>query len=299
MALRLKDGAAALRPRAEAAASALPPLLIEASRVAAAVTQGTHGRRRIGQGETFWQFRPYEPGEPASRIDWRESAKSDRLYVRETEWEAAQSVFLWRDSSASMDYASTPNLPSKRARADLLTLALAALLVRGGERVTLLGSGLAPGHSRFTLDRLALLLERDSGTAGDNAGGDLPVFEPLPRHGHMVLMGDFLAPLESIHERVLRFADAGLKGHVLQILDPAEESLPFAGRVRFEGMERETPLLISRVETIRAAYIEKLARHRDGLAALTRLAGWSFSVHRTDQSPQYALLGLYRALAED
>ncbi|HTC18762.1 MAG TPA: DUF58 domain-containing protein, partial [Stellaceae bacterium] len=221
MALRLKDGAAALRPRAEAAASALPPLLIEASRVAAAVTQGTHGRRRIGQGETFWQFRPYEPGEPASRIDWRESAKSDRLYVRETEWEAAQSVFLWRDSSASMDYASTPNLPNKRARADLLTLALAALLVRGGERVTLLGSGLAPGHGRFTLDRLALLL--DAGRAATDPG-DLPGFENLPRHGHVVLMGDFLAPLEAIHALVLRFADAGLKGHVLQILDPAEES---------------------------------------------------------------------------
>jgi uncharacterized protein (DUF58 family) len=284
-----------LRPRAEAAAAALPPLLIAAERVAAAVAQGTHGRRRTGQGETFWQFRPYEPGEPANRVDWRESAKSDRLYVRETEWEAAQSVFLWRDSSASMDYASTPNWPSKRARADLLILALAALLIRGGERVALLGSGLASGHGRTMLDRLALLLER----GGTETGGDLPGFENLPRHGHMVLMGDFLAPLEAIHALVLRFADAGLKGHVLQILDPAEESLPFAGRVRFEGLEREGPLLISRVETIRAAYIEKLARHRDGLSALTRLAGWSFGVHRTDQSPQYALLGLYRALAGD
>ncbi len=295
MAPRLKDGPAALRHRAEAAASALPPLLIEATRVAATVAQGTHGRRRTGQGETFWQFRPYEPGEHAGRVDWRVSAKSDRLYVRETEWEAAQSVFLWCDSSASMDYASTQDWPSKRARADLLTLALAALLVRGGERVTLLGSGLAPGHGRFALDRLALLLERGGGKSAE----DLPGFENLPRHAHMVLMGDFLAPLNIIHERVLRFADAGLKGHVLQILDPAEENLPFAGRVRFEGLERESPLLIGRVEAIRAAYIEKLARHRAGLAALTRLAGWSFGVHRTDQSPQLALLALYRALAGD
>lgn len=291
----MTKSAATLRPWAEAVASALPPLLIAAERVAAAVAQGTHGRRRTGQGETFWQFRPYEPGEPANRVDWRESAKSDRLYVRETEWEAAQSVFLWRDSSASMDYASKPDWPTKRARADLLILALAALLVRGGERVTLLGSGLAPGHGRSMLDRLALLLER----GGGKTGGDLPGFEPLPRHGHMVLMGDFLGPLDAIHERVLRFADAGLKGHVLQILDPAEESLPFAGRVRFEGLEKESPLLIGRVETIRAAYIEKLARHRAGLAQLARLAGWSFGVHRTDQSPQLALLGLYRALAGD
>src|SRR6478672_4684015 len=113
--------AAAVRDRAEQAAAALPPLLVAAERVATTVAQGVHGRRRVGQGETFWQFRQYEPGDAATRIDWRESAKSQRLYVRETEWEAAQSVWLWRDASPSMDYASTRGLPTKRERADLLT----------------------------------------------------------------------------------------------------------------------------------------------------------------------------------
>src|SRR5271157_6489618 len=122
---------AALRDRAEQAAAVLPPLLVAAERVAATVAQGVHGRRRVGQGETFWQFRQYEPGDSAQRIDWRESAKSQRLYVRETEWEAAQSVWLWRDASPSMDYASSPGTPTKRQRADLLLVALAALLVRG------------------------------------------------------------------------------------------------------------------------------------------------------------------------
>src|SRR5260370_30705178 len=127
--------------RAEELAAALPPLLVAAERVATTVAQGVHGRRRVGQGESFWQFRQYEPGDAAQRIDWRESAKSQRLYVRETEWEAAQSVWLWRDASPSMDYASAASLPSKRARADLLLVALAALLTRGGERTTMLGSG--------------------------------------------------------------------------------------------------------------------------------------------------------------
>src|ERR1051326_6016711 len=124
---------ASLRDRAEQAAAVLPPLLVAAERVATTVAQGVHGRRRVGQGETFWQFRQYEPGDPVPRIDWRESAKSQRLYIRETEWEAAQSVWLWRDMSASMDYASLKELPTKRGRADILMLALAALLVRGGE----------------------------------------------------------------------------------------------------------------------------------------------------------------------
>jgi uncharacterized protein (DUF58 family) len=283
----------ALRHRAEAASLALPPLLIAAERVAAAVVQGTHGRRRTGQGETFWQFRRYEPSDPIGRIDWRETAKTQHVYVRETEWEAAQSVYLWRDGSPSMDYASETNLPTKRARADLLTLALAALLVRGGERVTMMGSGLAPTYGRAMLDRLALLLERAGG------GADLPAYEKLPRYGQVVWFGDLLAPLDATAALVLRYADAGLKGHLLQILDPAEESLPFAGRVRFEGLEQdEGPLIISRVESIRAAYAERLQRHRDGLAALARGVGWTFATHRTDHPPQHALLGLYRTLTE-
>jgi uncharacterized protein (DUF58 family) len=283
---------AALQHRAEQLAASLPPLLVAAERVAATVAQGVHGRRRVGQGETFWQFRQYQPGDPVPRIDWRESAKSQRIYIRETEWEAAQSVWLWRDSSASMDYASSAAMPTKRRRADILVLALAALLVRGGERATLLGSGLPPATGRAVLNRIALTLERPTG------GANLPVFEPLPRHGQLVLAGDLLAPLDEIHAVVGRFAANGLRGHLLQILDPAEETLPFAGRVRFEGFEQENPLLISRVETVREDYARRLAKHREGLAAIARSSGWSLGTHRTDRPPNAALLALYGALAQ-
>ncbi|HWE74126.1 MAG TPA: DUF58 domain-containing protein [Stellaceae bacterium] len=286
-----------LQHRAEQAAAALPPLLVAANRVAATVAQGVHGRRRVGQGETFWQFRQYQPGDAATRIDWRESAKSQRLYVRETEWEAAQSAWLWRDASPSMDYASTRDLPTKRARADLITLALAALLLRGGERVTLLGTGVAPSHGRAVLMRMAQQLQRAA--PGENRGAGLPGIEPLPRHGQLVLMGDLLAPLAETEKLVASYSAMGLKGYLLQVLDPAEETLPFDGRVRFESMENEDPLLISRVETIREQYIERLARHRAGLAAIARAAGWRFATHRTDKPPHTALLTLYMALAAE
>ncbi|HZH47161.1 MAG TPA: DUF58 domain-containing protein, partial [Roseococcus sp.] len=137
--------------QAEAAAARLPPLVVEAERVAATIMQGAHGRRRAGQGDAFWQFRPYSPGDSAARVDWRQSAKAQRLFVRETEWEAAQTVVLWRDASHSMDWRSRPALPTKAERAALLLLALAALLLRGGERVRLL-----PGPPRAFAGRGAL-----------------------------------------------------------------------------------------------------------------------------------------------
>jgi uncharacterized protein (DUF58 family) len=70
------------RNKAEHLADALPPLLVEADRVAHTIAQGLHGRRRAGMGEAFWQFRRYRQGDMATSIDWRKSARSDRLYVR-------------------------------------------------------------------------------------------------------------------------------------------------------------------------------------------------------------------------
>jgi uncharacterized protein (DUF58 family) len=289
--------AAPLRERAEAAASPLPPLLLAAERVAVTVAQGVHGRRRVGQGETFWQFRQYQMGDAAAAIDWRESAKSQRLYVRETEWEAAQSVWLWRDASPSMDYSSAAHLPgavwpTKQDRAELLLVALASLLVRGGERLSLIGSGLAPMRGRLALSRLVELLGRDP---PDKSG--LPDFEPLPRAAQLILFGDFLAPLAGVNAAVARFAAQGLFGHMLQIVDPAEEDLPFDGRVRFAGIEERDQIVIGRVESIREDYAERFRRHRDGLAAIAANLGWTFGTHRTDRPPELALLALYGAVS--
>lgn len=292
-----------LRHRAEETAAALPPLLVAAERIAATVAQGVHGRRRVGQGESFWQFRQYEPGDAAGRIDWRESAKSQRLYVRETEWEAAQSVWLWRDASPSMDYSSAPYVSggdwsSKRERAELIMVALASLLVRGGERLALLGSGMPPLSGRIALTRLVDLIERDGPHAASAQAG-LPAIEPLPRAGQLVLVGDFLAPIEETQKIIAGYAAAGVGGHLLQIVDPAEEDLPFDGRVRFAGVEERDELVIGRVETIREAYAGRFHEHRAGLQAIAQRAGWSFSTHRTDRPPYLALLALHAALAPD
>ncbi len=295
---------AALRDRAEEAASRLPPLLIAAERVAVTVAQGVHGRRRVGQGETFWQFRQYQPGDAAAAIDWRESAKSQRLYARETEWEAAQSVWLWRDASASMDYSSAEYVAeaawsTKRDRAELLLVALASLLVRGGERLTLLGSGIAPMSGRIALSRIVDLIGRGLISWDLPEAASLPAVEPLPRAAQLVLIGDFLSPLDAVHEALARFAASGLKGHLLQIVDPAEEDLPFAGRVRFTGVEEPDELVVSRVESIRGDYALRFRHHRDGLAAIAAMLGWTFGSHRTDRPPELALLALYGALSAD
>lgn len=279
--------------RAEGEAAGLPPLLVAAERVASTVAQGVHGRRRVGQGETFWQFRRYEPGDSVQRIDWRRSARSDRAYIRQTEWEAAQSVWLWRDTSPSMRYSSGTSLPPKREHADILLLALASLLARGGERVALLSKGGAPGPGRAALERIAAQMAQDEAIAEN-----VPRPEPLPRYGHLVLFGDFLSPLEQIRATVQAFARRGVSGHLVRLIDPAEEMFPFSGRVVFEGAERDGEVLFGRVDAVGADYRQAFIAHADGLKALAGAIAWPLITHRTDRPLQATLLALYMRLAE-
>jgi uncharacterized protein (DUF58 family) len=285
----------AVRQRAEELASTLPPLLVAAERVAMTVAQGVHGRRRVGPGESFWQFRRYEQGDAATVIDWRQSAKSDRLFVRQQEWEAAQSVWLWRDNSPSMHYRSEFAPTSKVDRATLLLVALAALLVRGGERVGLLGEGRLPGSGRGALARVAETLVARS--RADRPVASVPPLEPLPRFATMVFIGDFLSPPEQWESIIRGYAARGIGGHLLQVLDPVEEDLPFEGRTEFEGVEGEGRLVVSRVEGLRDLYRAKLAAQREALRHLTRAAGWTFTQHRTDKPAQVPLLTLYETLS--
>lgn len=280
--------------RAEALASRLPPLLVAAERVAATVSQGVHGRRRVGDGEAFWQFRRYQPGDSTQRIDWRQSAKTERVYIRETEWEAAQSVWLWRDTSESMCWRSSRNVPAKIERAELLLLALAALLVRGSEHISLLGSSLPPGPGRLALRRIAEQLA--SSTAPAPSSG-LPAIEPLPRDGRVVWFGDFLAPLEEVQSAIAAFARRGVRGHLVQIADEAEAMLPFKGRVMFAGSEDEGELLFGSVEAVREDYRALYRRHLAAIGEMTRGFGWTLLTHRTDHPPEAALLALYQTLA--
>ena len=281
---------------AEALGARLPPLLIAADRVASTVAQGVHGRRRVGQGDSFWQFRRFVSGDPLARIDWRQSAKSGRgapegWFIRETEWEAAQTVCLWRDASASMCWRSRQVPVEKRERANLLLLSLASLLLRGGERVMMMQHDARSVTSRSGLDRLATALD----AAHDESG--LPPEIRLPRHGTVVLFSDFLSPLDEIRTLIGRFAAVPVTGYLLQILDPAETALPYHGRVRFRGLEGDGDALIPRVESVRDAYADRLRAQQDGIASICATAGFGFGMHRTDHPPEMALLTLYQALA--
>lgn len=289
-----RERAGWLRRDAERVSGALPPLLVEAQRLAASLVSGVHGRRRAGIGETFWQYRTAHAGDPHNLIDWRRSARSDRLYVREMEWEAAETVMVWCDRSHSMEFRSEFTPRSKAERAALLAMALGVLLHRGGEQFGLIGTEAEPpGTGERQLMRWAGLLAAPPGSRQDFGA---PPRITTPKVGRAVFLSDFMGPRDSVFPALTAAAGQGIAGIYMQILDPVEEEFPFAGRTRFESVGREVRHETDQATALRERYLERLAERRDELREVARRTGWQLVLHRTDQSPRSALLQLYTIL---
>ncbi|MFW8633425.1 DUF58 domain-containing protein [Cribrihabitans pelagius] len=285
------SAAAGLRHRAEAEASALPPLLVQARQLAGSVLMGEHGRRRAGSGDDFWQYRPAQPGDSRRMIDHRRSARGDVQYVREREWQIAQTVHIWSDLGASMRFASSPSLPQKIDHARLLALSAAVLMIRAGERVGLTGAALPPRRGNVQVLRLAEAL-----TAQEDADYAPPGHRALIPHARALYISDFLGPFEPLEEALSKAAGRGVRGVLLQVLDPAEEAFPFAGRTRFESIEGSITHETLKASALQTRYLERLAERRDALARLCRSAGWRMGQHHTGHPAQSALMWIYHAL---
>ena len=271
-------------------AESMPRLILEARRIAATVIHGLHGRKRAGPGENFWQYRRFLSGEPARRVDWRRSARDDILYVREREWEAAHTVWIWPDRSPSMVFKSPIAQESKLDRTLVVAFALAEVLVQAGERVGMPGL-MRPTGSRNVLDKIANAIIHDA-----TARASLPLAFAPSAFAEIVLVSDFWSPIGEVRATLAQLSASGAHGHAVQIVDPAEETFPYSGRVEFIEPEGGGTITAGRAEGWKAEYEIRVARHRAAIREETDRLGWSFAIHRTDRPATELLLALHARL---
>jgi uncharacterized protein (DUF58 family) len=242
-------------------------------------------------GDDFWQYRPAQPGDSRRMIDYRRSARGDTEFVREREWQIAQSIMLWVDRGASMRFTSSDALPQKAERARLLGLAIAILLIRGGERVGLTGTRLPPRRGNTQILQLAELFSEDA-----------PEDYSPPEHRAMIpsaralFISDFMGDVGEVKLALTKAADRGVRGVLLQVLDPTEESFPFRGRTIFESVGGSLSHETLKANDLKGRYLDRLAERKAELQALCALTGWQYGQHHTDHSAQAALLWLYGAM---
>jgi uncharacterized protein (DUF58 family) len=271
-------------------AASMPRLVLEARRVAATVIHGLHGRRRAGPGENFWQYRRFVSGESAARVDWRRSARDDHLYVREQEWEAAHTVWIWPDRSPSMSFMSALTQTSKLERTLVMALALAEIMVDGGERVGVPGL-MTPTANRNIIEKIAQAIVHDNAARTSLP----PSFSPSPL-AEIIVLSDLWSPIADVLATLAQLSASGARGHVVQIVDPAEEIFPYAGRIEFVEPEGGGAITAGRAETWKLDYEARVARHRAEIRAEADRIGWSFIIHRTDRSANELLLQLHARL---
>jgi uncharacterized protein (DUF58 family) len=271
-------------------AASLPRLVLEARRIAANVIHGLHGRRRAGAGETFWQYRRFVSGEPSQNVDWRRSARDDHLYVREQEWEAAHTVWLWPDRSPSMAFASRQSRDSKLERGLIVTFALAELLVAGGERVGIPGL-MNPTASSGVIDKMAQAMLHD-----DADRLSLPPSFVPSALAEIVVLSDFWSPISEIRNMLAGLSASGAHGTLVQIVDPAEETFPYSGRIEFVEPEIGSVITAGRAEKWASDYIARVALHRDEIRSDTNKLDWLFSTHTTSRSAAELLLFLHSGM---
>ena len=273
--------------QARSLAETMPRLILESRRIAATVIHGLHGRRRAGPGENFWQYRRFISGEPARRVDWRRSARDEHLYVREQEWEAAHTVWIWPDRSPSMVFSSPLAQDSKLDRTLVVAFALAEVLVQAGERVGMPGL-MRPTGSRNVLDKMANAIVHDVMERASLP----PSFAPSSL-AEIVVLSDFWSPIAEVGKTLAQLSATGAHGHIVQIVDPAEETFPYSGRVEFVEPEGAGEITAGRAEAWKADYESRVVRHRAAIRADTDRLGWSFAIHRTDRPATELLLALH------
>jgi len=281
LAIRRADG------ESRTLAASLPRLVLEARRIAANVIHGLHGRRRAGSGENFWQYRRFVSGEPAARVDWRRSARDDHLYVREQEWEASHTVWIWPDRSPSMAFASHRARDSKLERGLIVAFALADLLVAGGERVGIPGL-MNPTASNNVIDKMAQAMLHDDATRKSLP----PSFVPSAL-AEIVVLSDFWSPMPDIRNMLAGLSSSGAHGTLIQVVDPAEETFPYSGRIEFVEPEGGEVITAGRAESWMNDYVARVALHRDEIRAETNRLDWLFSTHTTSRSAAELLLFLH------
>lgn len=284
---RLSD-VISLRHRADQAAAGLPSLLMRAEQVANGILHGDHALRKSGAGEKFWQFRDYEAGDRPQDIDWRQSAKGDRIFIRQKEWQIAQKSFFWCSGAEGMNYSSSPSLPEKGDCARVIALALAVLLSRAHEQVGIYGEP-RTGRSEANLQKIAQrLLSRESASPLPDAAEF-----SLPQNSCLILAGDFLEPLPRIAEAFDMLSAATTNALVVQVLDPQEIELNFSGRVMFADMRNDERETVDNVDSIRMQYRKRIQEHLQGVYALCAARGWPYALHRTDHDAAETVMALW------
>ena len=282
---------------------AIRSLELRARAVVEGFWSGLHRSPYHGFSVEFTEYRQYTPGDDPRHLDWRVFARSDRFFIRKHEDETNVRCHVLADLSRSMDYGTRGY--TKATYAATLAATFAYFLHRQGDAVGLLTFDeqvreyLPARHRAGHLRQLMLALERPAGGRGTDLGAPLERFTALVRkRGLVVLISDFLAPLERLERDLLALTAAGHEVALFQVLDPAEGVLGLEQAALFEDAETGRTLYVDPAQA-REGYVRRFREHAEGLASTCRRLGLSLQVLSTADPLDLALFEFLQRRTRD
>jgi uncharacterized protein (DUF58 family) len=273
--------------------AAIDDLELAARIVVEGLRAGAHRSPFHGYSTEFRQHRPYRAGDDLKYLDWKLFARTDRLYTRQFRETTNLSVMLALDTSASMAY--PPAGVSKFRYGQIITAALAYLVSDQGHAVglmTMTGGKLTYVPARGGRPHLRSLLARLDGlTAAGTWEADRVIArgaQLLDRRGIVIVLSDFYDREEETRRELRRVAQRGHDVAMMQLVTPAELSLPFTGHIELEDLESGERRLVDPADVAAdyaAAFHGFLERCRGGAYR----DGVDYVLMTTDTPPQTAL----------
>ena len=281
-----------MRLKAEELSNKIPSLYVKADRIANTIWEGMHNRNKDGLGDNFWQFRKYEYGDPAHLIDWKKTAKSNETFIQEKELQTLQNFVIWRDTSRSMNFRSSESIDTKLYRANLFTLTLTIILSKSGENIVLNGlkTELLKGGNAVNF------VSNQINEKIVNSYKSSPNVNEIKNNSEVILIGDFLNNINETEKTIKELSNRGISGIIIQILDPAERSFPYKGRINFNGLEGEKNILIGKAESVRNDYKKAIKIHIEKLEKLTTSYSWKYILDNSDQDASISLQNICNTL---
>jgi uncharacterized protein (DUF58 family) len=277
-------GHAGILPDAKRYSDEVEAILLEARRLSRSLRMGEHGRRTAGAGSDFWQFRKFENGLDSPRlINWKQSAKSDGLFVRETEWSAPQTLSIMVDWSAD-NFIDHPK--SKAYLNALIALTLGYLYSDASEKVRI-------DCSEFLqMDRPKAQAEiAETLMHPNNQAWQVPTADDIPQNSKALLVSSFFNDVERLSEDIAEYAERGVTGCLLQVLTKDEITFPFSGRVKFANASGSTVFQSDQARALRVEYLEKLQQQNQQLQSIAAACDWTVLSVSIEQDPR-EILGL-------
>lgn len=265
-------------------ASLLPKVLFDSEILSRNIIEGLHASRFSGKGEDFWQFKEYRQGDNVSFIDWRKSAASNKVLVKQRENETAKTIYFYFDKTKSMMFKSKKQLLSKFEAAILLTLTLSRILLKNRENVFHIKNNkniIRCNNDLSSFTKSFLIQENII---------EYPNKSLLTNNSICFIISDFFYDIKTVSNFLINLRQKNISGFLIQVLDPLEINFNVEENLLLNDLETNAKLRVDESKKYKTFYDKKFNDLQNNLKELCRRSNWSYLLYDTNKNIKPTLI---------